>query len=104
MPGVQHLYLLHFLFGKYKIKNIQIFFHPLGIRGLDQRYNITLCQPAQNHLRRGLPVCGANVAERLIMEQIILPCGQRRPRLHLNPLRFQIGHLVLSLKKRIAFQ
>mgnify|MGYP000116404195 FL=1 len=63
-----------------------------------------LGQPAQHHLRRGFAMGNSNFTKDFIMEQVILTGRQRRPCLHLDFLRFEIGPFILTLEKWIAFQ
>ena len=46
----------------------------------------------------------SNFTKDFIMEQVILTGRQRRPCLHLDFLRFEIGSFILTLEKWIAFQ
>lgn len=87
-----------------EVENIEIFAHPLLVRRFDQRHDAALRQPAEYHLRRRLSVRISDLHERFVVEQVVLPRRQRRPRLHLDVLTSQIGKLVLTLEKRTALQ
>ena len=67
---------LHFLCSQFKIKNIQIFRHPLPMDCLGNNGDISLEVPAQNDLGRCFPVLLRNSGQYFMVENITLSLGE----------------------------
>ena len=102
MPGIQRRDLPHLVLCQSKVENAQVFRHSLRVCGFYDGHDAALRQPAELHLCVSFLMACSDGAERFIPEEVRLPCGQGRPRLHLNVLALHVGAFILPLEEGIA--
>ncbi len=69
----------HLIVRELEIEDVQVFLHAFLVRGLGQGDDVTLGEPAQNHLRDGLAVRLADLAQSGIGEHVLNALPERRP-------------------------
>ena len=86
---------------KPKIKDIQIFYHPLLVDCLGNGGDIPLDMPAEDDLGCGFAVPAGDLGQHLMVENIFLCLGEGAPRLGKNPIVLHDPQGGVLLEKRV---
>ena len=69
--GIQCLDPSHFICGQFKVKDVEVFPHPIFMGRFGNHHHIALKQEAQRHLRSALAIPGANLLEQRRIEKVV---------------------------------
>ena len=104
LSRVQSRDSFHFLICKNKIEDIQILYHSFLAHGLGYNHDVALVEPAKHDRPHAFTVPCSDFFQHRVIENVVLPFGERSPCFMLDALLLQKRIGGLLLKKRVSFQ